>query len=1321
MANPFDQFDESSSGNPFDKFDSPQLDISVRGLMNGPATNAVKGVGETVLSTLAGVPSQIAGGLYGLGTLLSGQGLENAAGATERIQRENFGLGSYAPQTEVGKAGTKMVQDVMEYPGKKAGEFGGYVGKKLGNEALGEITAKLPVDTLMNFLPFGAVVGGAKMATKGTAGTANKLVDRFNKPKEEPVPRQSFADIVAEAKQAQNIDTGRLDINLDDGPSTPPVLQAGRDGVFDPRNGAEGYRQAAMAKAEADRRAGMTNEANQFDLFDQPEMGRVANPYEAKLGDWRVDENGIPIKADLSMEVQNLQEPLQRNLWGDELSQTRNPIGQSATLLDENGMQQGRPLTEAIDSMESGARSATIDSELKGAVEPSGALEGAILEATPGRIRNSGRGPARGAIDARLFDDLYQWGKSVVSTAGDLKDRATLPGASELELDPNYVRPKDTIENPRSPETIAAKQTLARKADVAGLKGTSYQRVNTKEEVMADPGPDLLKSYTGARDALQSGTEGTLHANPKSAGVNFVRTKIQEARNTAETWSKKFLTDNKTGLNAQLNKLNPKQKDDVAGLLMELGRQGVPLSEAVMDKARFTPDQKKTANQIREALDHLYAEKTKALGEQGFDAHMYRTGYVPNNFSGAYKTLVGYMDKGEFKITGLAQADTAIGHKKALQWYKDQKDPKFGTEIKLGRRGLNTQAKSSMYDGWADLVQELKKNDPEFAKSLAAAEQRGAEAVASLYEYNVHELMKKGVTGSLGDRPWLNTHTNTRQWIEGLVDYLEQGYRYTAYQGPLNDVMGLVRDPEYRSSHPNTVTYLDKYVKHITGTNLNPIGAGVNFAIDQALRIVGIGNNKFSKAVQNLTQASTLHMMGTFNPGFFLAQLTQFATGGLPEALALKNALQIDLTQLTDSYQKAMFDVPALSLQDTHGKSVRNVEPHMVEAYKWAKEKGMFTFSEAALAHQVLQSKARRKIEPWLDAPIRLGENATRPVVFMIYSDMFNKAGFKGEEAHLRAQAATDFAMVNYHPDERPMLYQSLGVLGQGMGALTTFKHNLVNQFFVRGQDSVKGKNLTAAAATAGIVYALYGVSGLPGYEEASSIAEKLTGKPMRELIMPDPRESTSAMDGLLSAKTGSDFQSRLSMSSVLPDSPLSAFPHISNFANIMDKGFQAGMNPDQGNLDQLKLALTPAGMKGFTEDAVFPDGQMKTKEGFNKYEEPRSEKEQLARKLIGVRPFNERMQDQRVYSNRVAEAKRQDKLKDAVMRHDRAFLSGDFDGREKAQADYEKNGGDTKTLMSQTRLADLVFKAYQSDEARRAGKPTGNVNSLQKYEEFTN
>lgn len=151
----------------------------------------------------------------------------------------------------------------------------------------------------------------------------------------------------------------------------------------------------------------------QGELFDQPESGRVANPYEAKLGDWRIDENGIPVKVDLSMEAANLENPLQRNLWGDELQHTRNPVGQNANLFDENGQQEGIPLTQAIDSMPWINKRAAINRELKGDVPVTPEMEAAMAAANradPNTSRSPSMlpGKMRGAIDPEALTEGFQ-------------------------------------------------------------------------------------------------------------------------------------------------------------------------------------------------------------------------------------------------------------------------------------------------------------------------------------------------------------------------------------------------------------------------------------------------------------------------------------------------------------------------------------------------------------------------------------------------------------------------------------------------------------------------------------------------------------------------------------------------------------------------------------------------------------------------------------------------------------------------------------------------------------------------------------------------
>jgi hypothetical protein len=119
----------------------------------------------------------------------------------------------------------------------------------------------------------------------------------------------------------------------------------------------------------------LEDETGQMSLFDQPDMVQNRQPYQAEFGDWRIDENGMPIKADLSMELQNLQQPLQRNLWGDELA--------------PKSEQEAFPLTQAIDEMPDAPwrneRDEGLDL-LRGEIAAPGELKSAVMEANGPKI-----------------------------------------------------------------------------------------------------------------------------------------------------------------------------------------------------------------------------------------------------------------------------------------------------------------------------------------------------------------------------------------------------------------------------------------------------------------------------------------------------------------------------------------------------------------------------------------------------------------------------------------------------------------------------------------------------------------------------------------------------------------------------------------------------------------------------------------------------------------------------------------------------------------------------------------------------------------------
>lgn len=156
-----------------------------------------------------------------------------------------------------------------------------------------------------------------------------------------------------------------------------------------------GYPQhLARMEAEAGIAAGQRPLLQHQDALDfTPHGDRPAQFGMTDVGG-RVDEHGIPIRADLSMEAQNLQNPLQRNLWGDELP-GRTGDG-------------GLPLTTALDRMPPGpARDAAMAQLGAPALSPLGDVGKALADEQSaarsgvgvGRAGSpGGRGISRGAI-----------------------------------------------------------------------------------------------------------------------------------------------------------------------------------------------------------------------------------------------------------------------------------------------------------------------------------------------------------------------------------------------------------------------------------------------------------------------------------------------------------------------------------------------------------------------------------------------------------------------------------------------------------------------------------------------------------------------------------------------------------------------------------------------------------------------------------------------------------------------------------------------------------------------------------------------------------
>jgi hypothetical protein len=885
----------------------------------------------------------------------------------------------------------------------------------------------------------------------------------------------------------------------------------------------------------------------------------------------------------------------------------------------------------------------------------------------------------------------------------------------------------DTILSPRSAENIAAKEAKAEKARAIDLTNSPYEKVNTIEDALSNPGPDI--SSNAVRNSLTPGVQSMVRHTTRNKLLKFARDVVYSARNKTEEFSKTFVTDKENGMSSALKDATPEEQMRVHQILEETSKQKVDLTPEMIAQLELSPREAKLLETTRAMLDGMYTLANEAYTKQGFSPLKKHPGYSPDMFSGAYTTILR-VPKTAGEKSGqvlVAQADTKYGMNKAVEYYK-KNFPDHTEIVELPRRGLQETAQRTnrVFDGFQKLISVVAENNPDFAEMKKLADDYAANNIKQMYQFQVHQKMKTGARGSLGDRPWLDAKENAQQFWKGVIDYAEEGSRYYSYQDALNELGKMQTNPELQTSHPNTLAYLQKYSDNLQGKGLNLAGALGNAMVDLAPKLVGVSPKAVSVPLSIIRRASSIVMMGGVNLGFMAMQMTQLATGGMPEMVKIGTTLGLSPKDITGVFTTLNTSLAGLVLEGKNNKA-SFVPEHMRNGWEWAKQHGIFDLNETVLAGEALKPGFWRNAEKVATFPMWASEKLTRPPVFMLFTDMFHRAGFEQEKAFRMAQEATDYSMANYHPDERAMLYSSLGTLGNQMSALTVFKHNLLDQWYTRTADVKKGE-IAPALTMIGMGYALYGMSGMPGYQEADQLTQWATGKTIRDVMGDALGAGSKVMDGVLSATTGLDFSSKLSMASILPDDKLSAFPHISNIAKILGAAVDYASRLDKASGEQLAYQLTPSGMRGMLEqpmrndDKSIPERPLKPGEGFvldkhgnHKYEVPRTDAEWKWRQAMGVRPLHERVSDEQDWAHEKEWKRKEQKQKDAGNNLQDAIKLRDKESVMKYVKEYVDAGGDPSTF-SDAWFQNVLVQSNLSQHQRLQGIPANNLKSINRY-----
>lgn len=972
-----------------------------------------------------------------------------------------------------------------------------------------------------------------------------------------------------------------------------------------------------------------------------------------------------------------------------------------------------------------------------------------------------GQGPKTRAAKAEAQRPINKFGQGgQAPIIGDLAEGIVRAGKAVKAKFTGQVPPKpDTISTPRSAATIAAKQVKAAKANAIGLKDSVYTSPTTFEEVKANPGKDigfekigvgrlsyrLDRPRTPGQD-LGAGMYSAIRRNAPNNVLKYTNRLFTEARLEKIKDSVSLITG-KGAYNDLLSKLTPEEKVIVAQDSLILDKTGSAWTPEKAQQLGYSPAMKALMD-WRMKVNETIANKADAvLAEQGLAPLNRRVSYASSNYDTAYTSLVYVKGKDKTgkdttKVVLPVNGNSLWEYRKALEWAKEKYKGDEFVFTKMERNGLNTESTKKYRgipkEGIARLLDEMAKLDPAMQEAKAELDAWIEGKTQKLYGHDVHLLRKQGLEGSIGDRPWFDAKRNAQDFFEQEVNHIEEALQYWNYQKPINETRKMAADPEIANKMPNSIAYVDRYLQHITGVGLNPLGAFLNSVVDGIFAMAGKGSGKTIANASNATrEAATIWMMGVFNPTFTNVQLTQTFTGMLPEVNRIRSEFELSPTTVGNSLYNSSVGLTMMASADVLGRFDKvEVAPHLKEAYTWMKEHGLTHYNEVEQSHAATQNPKWHTTKKWLSTPIWVPEKITTPQAFMWAADMLHEGGLRGDDLYLAAYNASKKAMTEYHPDEAPMVYQRLGVVGQHVGGLKKFVHNAVDQQIAYTREL--GKHPAAFTTMLGMTFLFMGAMGIAGIGTLDKLSLSLTDKGLRDHydeLFGTSKEAQGMRDGFVSVLSGFDLQTRYSMADLVPNSfgEAVAGPHLSKLYKMGASMYDYGKNRDEMSFREMAKQLVPSGLAGTLEENYLlgEQGNVLDKEGQNKYPKTlgktpdgsdkqfwRSEFEHKVRELGGPRPIRERLYDEQKYYADVVDRKKTEKRNNASERMMTNLVLGDDVGFDKAMQTYLENDGDIQNLPDKIKTymerKDLTAK-------QRAGgvAPGKSVTSIKKFERY--
>lgn len=872
---------------------------------------------------------------------------------------------------------------------------------------------------------------------------------------------------------------------------------------------------------------------------------------------------------------------------------------------------------------------------------------------------------------------------------------------------------KDSTESSRPPTVLDS--PIRRKQGGAINFGALFPKKAKKKEVDVEalrkaqylkniPGWNIIDSFlipkdldtgiTAALDQQDIPTSATksqlaagIHFKAASTGnplLGFFQDRLRESNSAARADVKRVGTP----MGASFSSLSTQERHDATAALVKQSLQRRNYTPEELSAAGYSPNTIKYMKEVRTAMDTGWGD-WNTMRKSG-DQVKYLEGYLPSRFKGDYVSLV--TRNGE--IVDVLSTSSLKEMNDAQSWAKST----YGNDItisKTNRKAVGDYGNGEFVSALNQIIK-IVGDDPALAHLKEALGKQGYEDAKSMYQFDNHELAKKGVRSFDGNKGWKSTEENTKALYDSLVDYIDELYVTSHRYGVMEDLATARADANLAKDRPNLHEYLDQQYRFLRGES-SKVGQGLDKALDglwkntTGAKVLGYQGNErgFSSLREGnnkLINAFQTSKLLVFNAKQAVVNLSQIPVLGWPAisqmARAFGSKLPMSVAAKNYSYGLGVVSVGQLAkgIEAWKGKPVDWIgmfDPETQTALRHAEEAGLFQFSEMEHIRLYGESGTRSKLRTLSEFPASLSETVIRPSTFIAAFKTARDLGVPVEQAIPMASSLTGRTMNEFDKSFRPMLYQNTGELGKQAGQMKTYIHSYLNQMqvFYKQDKMALAQSLAAQMAASGL-------AGLPLYNVFSNIYGMLFDRDMTNDIrdnIKDFAENKASVDeidmmmyGPLSHYLGLNLHTSSSAADLLPSGweglAKSAVPSAAWItADVAPKVGQFLLNPDGNNLRTMVRSVTPASLQG-VQDSIYnveerSDGTkfLKDKDNYALNVELSNRDVNVRKYGMGFTSYDQFRQQNKSYHNVEAERTRNEKLKNGKKQLELYLMHGEY------------------------------------------------------------